>query len=126
MQRFKCDQYPSRLLNSQTVSFTFFIDRDGAKRLAILLLSQALSRSIDEQDALRELAEVYKRLEDLLPDIASWTQRFLIMNSYYSEVYPLIQPFLEYARWIIAILIATWLTCGITAAGINKHKAEDC
>jgi hypothetical protein len=58
----------------RTSTFTFLTDRDGAKRLAALALSPALSLSIDEADVLATLAEVRKRLGDLLPDYASWVK----------------------------------------------------
>ena len=54
--------------------FTFLIDRDGAKRMAALLLSHALSPSINQQVVLGILASLHTKFGDLLPDISSWTQ----------------------------------------------------
>ena len=55
-------------------TFSFTIDRDGAKRLAVITLSHALSLSIDESDALSTLEDIRKRLDDLLPDPSTWIQ----------------------------------------------------
>ena len=55
-------------------TFSFITDRDGAKRLAALALSHALSLSINESDALSTLAEIRKRLGDLLPESSSWVR----------------------------------------------------
>lgn len=59
----------------RTSTFQFLTDRDGAKRLAALALSQSLSPSPDESSVLAALAEVRKRLGDFLPDFSFMDSR---------------------------------------------------
>ena len=59
---------------SSDTDFTFVIDRDGAKRLAALLLSHALSPTTDQDVTLGILSGLHKKLGSMLPESSSWTQ----------------------------------------------------